>query len=414
MGNDLIENNERGIEICHIEDDSFDPVKHGYKKVSKEALENFSLISRYVVNEVVQNSGAKEAEKMLEGAYKVVIKEGMHLGSSSTKKGAVKGLLFSDDKNALVGQADWIKIDGKEVLRSTQIVSGVFNAMSIVTGQYYLSEINRDLTSIKAGVDEIHDFLKTDKASSIKADNITLMKMCRDYDYIMGNDSERLASSVELKRIKSESIKNIEFFKTKSKSVRWGIKPDMKAESFRGKMKELEEYYPQYWCAVFNFILAEALDVAITEMASSEYLTNRYIDANREVMNYKASFKSSIDAINNYIRKSKELNKKGKLPKELADIANAIPTLGIPAVVGVKAAAVGAVGIDNKITNDSKKKKKKAESQKEKLLQACDDCEPLDTVVRKIEEYRVAKNSEAEYVKIGDSVYVKYIEKVFK
>ena len=55
------------------------------------------------------------------------------------------------------------------------------------------------------------DFLKTDKASSIKADNITLMKMCRDYDYIMGNDSERLASSVELKRIKSESIKNIEF-----------------------------------------------------------------------------------------------------------------------------------------------------------------------------------------------------------
>lgn len=34
MGNDLIENNERGIEICHIEDDSFDPVKHGYKKVS--------------------------------------------------------------------------------------------------------------------------------------------------------------------------------------------------------------------------------------------------------------------------------------------------------------------------------------------------------------------------------------------
>ena len=152
MGNDLIENNERGIEICHIEDDSFDPVKHGYKKVSKEALENFSLISRYVVNEVVQNSGAKEAEKMLEGAYKVVIKEGMHFGSSSTKKGAVKGLLFSDDKNALVGQADWIKIDGKEVLRSTQIVSGVFNAMSIVTGQYYLSEINRDLTSIKAGV----------------------------------------------------------------------------------------------------------------------------------------------------------------------------------------------------------------------------------------------------------------------
>ena len=75
---------------------------------------------------------------------------------------------------------------------------------------------------------------------------------------------------------------------------------------------------------------------------------------------------------------------------------------------------LGAVGIDNKITNDSKKKKKKAESQKEKLLQACDDCEPLDTVVRKIEEYRVAKNSEAEYVKIGDSVYVKYIEKVFK
>ena len=60
------------------------------------------------------------------------------------------------------------KIDGKEVLRSTQIVSGVFNAMSIVTGQYYLSEINRDLTSIKAGVDDIKQEQKEQRKTNIE------------------------------------------------------------------------------------------------------------------------------------------------------------------------------------------------------------------------------------------------------
>ena len=43
--------------------------------------------------------------------YRPIIKDGTHLGGSHETDGAVRGLLFDDTTNRLVGQADWIEDD---------------------------------------------------------------------------------------------------------------------------------------------------------------------------------------------------------------------------------------------------------------------------------------------------------------
>ena len=410
MDNEITEIHESAIEVSTVNEDGVDYKRLGYKELPKDFLPRISMLTRGLSEEIAQKAAAKSAEKVLDGAYNVVIRDGMHLGKSANNKDAFRGMLFSNDGNALKGQADLLKIDGKSILVSPQIISGVFNAMSFATGQYYMSEINKNLKSISTGIDEIQDFLKTDKACAIKADYITLSRICRDMNFIMENDYERKAVSSDLKRINNNAIANIEFFKIMTESAINRLYKDSKVEEFQKVVKKLEEYYPQYWCSVFNYILSEALNAILSEMDSSKYLTGRYIDLNNEIMNYRVSFGKSVNKLEEYIQHSKKLNKKNMIPKELVEFAKALPTAGFVQVAGVKAAVVLAAEADAKLTKESKAKKKKAISREEKFIDACNDCVPLNTMVRMIEEYRIARNSEIEMVVTKDKAYIRYKE----
>ena len=409
MSNNIIKMEERGIEIFKVEED-IKPEKLGYKKVPEKMLPSISLLSSHVAGEIVRSSNKKNVDKVLDGAYKAIIKDGTHFGKSSTTKGAIKGLLFSDEGNVLMGQADWIKIDGKEILRSTQLISGVFSAMALVSGQYHLSEINKRLDSLGASLNDIYDFLKNDKASSIKADNITLINICRDIEFIMSNEFEKRSVSTELKSIKRNSLRNIEFFKTSTRSVRAGLRANIKAETFKKKMEQQMESYPQYWCSILNYALSESLDAMISGMDSSEYLTIRYIDLMREIMLYEDSIEKTSIAAKRYINNSKELNKKGVIPKDVVEVINAFPTFANPAALGVKAVASGAKLVDEALALKSKEKRIDAEMQEAELYNSYADCTPLKEVVRQIEEYRISRNSEVEILRYKGNYYVKYNE----
>ena len=410
MDNEIMKIQEPAIEIQTVYEDDTEFEKLGYKAVPKDLLPRVLMFTRGSSEEIAQKAAAESAEKVLDGAYKVVIKEGMHLGKSANNKGAFRGLLFSDEGNDLVGHADLIKIDGKDIALSPQIVSGVFNAMSFVTGQYYMSVINKNLESISTGISEIQDFLKTDKACAIKADSISLSRYCRDIEYIMDNDFERKVVATDLKRINNNAIANIEFFKLMTESARHSLYKDSKIEKMKSVFKNFEEYYPQYWCSVFNYILSDTLNAIISEMDSPQYLTDRYIDLNNEIMRYRDSFGKSVDKLDKYIKYSKELNKKNVIPKELVEIAKILPTDGIGPIAGVKMAAVVAAEVDSKLTKNSKKQKKKALSREERFIEACSGYIPLSNTVRKIDEYRIARNSEIEMIVTEDTAYIKYKE----
>ena len=73
-----------------------------------------------------------------------------------------------------------------------------FEAMAIASGQYFMTEINRDLKLINLKIDKILDFLYGDKKSELLAEISFVQGVHRNFRSIMAHEEQRLATIVNL------------------------------------------------------------------------------------------------------------------------------------------------------------------------------------------------------------------------
>ena len=337
----------------------------------------------------------------------------MHLGKSNTMPGAFKGLAFYDSNNKLAAHADWMPIsaDGIAVISGPQLVLGVFNIMSIATGQYYLSRINGKLTAIETGINDIIEFLEAEKRSEIIATDKILMDIYRNLEFIMGSDLERQTTSIELKRIKTESLRNAYFLKAKIEATSRKIKLTEKSESedLNEAFTKLEKDIPQYWCSVRSYINATILDTVISEMDYPQYLNNVKNDLESIVKQYTATNKAVDKRIDLFIKKANDLNKKKKLPKWFNNIVYCMPASNLWGL-GLKLAGLGIIVIDKKREADSKKKKEKAIKRQKQFNKARRSLDRLEEPIQLIEAYNICRNRQVELLCTNGDAYIKYAD----
>ena len=72
------------------------------------------------------------------------------------------------------------------------VLLGAFTAMSIASGQYFLSEINSKLTMMKLSLDKILEFLYGDKRAELMAEICFVRYAYQNYGSIMEHDQQRL------------------------------------------------------------------------------------------------------------------------------------------------------------------------------------------------------------------------------
>lgn len=387
--------------------------KKGYYKLPKEYIPYLDMFAQIVPDQLAQKMTADAANKAIneltQDAYKVVMKKGMHLGKSHNAPGAFKGMAFSKD-NDLKAMPDLYKItsDGIKTPLAPQLIQGGFALMSIATGQYFLTEINNSLSFLKEGMGNVTDFLETEKKSEIEADEETLLRIYYNLGYIMENDMERLSVSTSLKSMRNKALKNIKFFRTKIEKENQKIRANSKYDTFENACYELMKWYPQYWCAVKNYCSAYFLDTVITEMDDPDYLLHVYTDVKNQIFLYEELFSKSDERINNYIRKSKELNKKKILPSGTEKIAKLIPASGwfLVARIAVEGGAI----YDSYRQDASEKRKLETLEKADRFSEACSNTVPLNEIVRLIEEYRKSRNNPVEMIVIENEAYVKYLD----
>ena len=139
-----------GIGIERIEAENVDDLlEDGYEKTNNNVGANLDAFLQFIPKHVVNAINNDNVEKVLEGAFKVKIKDGMHLAKSKATEGAFRGTLLSNANNQVAGQAEWLKIDPSQLSPVPNIALGVFDALSIVVGQYYMAQINHKLSSIE-------------------------------------------------------------------------------------------------------------------------------------------------------------------------------------------------------------------------------------------------------------------------
>ncbi|SCY54801.1 hypothetical protein SAMN02910451_03043 [Butyrivibrio hungatei] len=126
------------------------------------------------VAQAVANTGAAKAYKNATEAagqlYKAIIPKGAVLDNSRDMKGAFRAS-YREVANRIEGNANLVPVDSKAAdgLAKLSSASAVMNVASMVVGQYYMTQINDQLTSISAGIDKIVDFQQKEYKSKVLA-----------------------------------------------------------------------------------------------------------------------------------------------------------------------------------------------------------------------------------------------------
>lgn len=92
------------------------------------------------------------------------------------------------------------------------VVAAAFTAMSIVTSQYYLTEINGKLNKIQQGVDKILDFLYGEKRAELMSEVVFAKYAYENYISIMAHEEQRIATISGLQDTKKIAMKDLEFY----------------------------------------------------------------------------------------------------------------------------------------------------------------------------------------------------------
>ena len=117
------------------------------------------------------------------------------------------------------GYGSMVRVDGKFAgtasfyeLTSQAAVLNAFTAMSAVTGQYFLAEINSRMDMMGQKLDKILEFLYSDKKAELMAELSFTKYAHQNYASIVSHEQHRLATIGSLQAAQKVAMKDIEFY----------------------------------------------------------------------------------------------------------------------------------------------------------------------------------------------------------
>ena len=178
--------------VTKIDDEQIIKTDPQYKEVGQ-----LSSVMQYAVHD--------SAASLLASAFICEFPEGV-VGELVPHNGGYLSTIRSLTSSDFVGTATFYPIE------TAAASYAMFNFLSLVTCQHYLSEINQQLSSIQQRIDKVLKFLYTDKSCEIYANSLAVSSICRNFNSIMKNETHRLASLMEVKQAKVVAEKNLQFY----------------------------------------------------------------------------------------------------------------------------------------------------------------------------------------------------------
>ena len=140
------------------------------------------------------------------GVYRVTIdKANAHL--MMTKAGKLTAVMKDNTTNKIVGHASLTAVSTAPL-----VANAVFSALSMVTGQYFLSEINDKLSHIEKNLEGIKHFLEIEKRSDLLANQCFINEVLNTIRFIQSNELQKQATILQLQSIRRSSYGNMCFY----------------------------------------------------------------------------------------------------------------------------------------------------------------------------------------------------------
>lgn len=145
------------------------------------------------------------ATETLQHGYFLEFPKGVQGTLMKLRSGGYSTVLVNEN-HRFVGTASLRKMD------SQVIALGAFSAMAVVSGQYFLSEINNNLKMMKLNLDKILEFLYGDKKAELMSEMSFVKYAYQNYTSIMSHEPQRLATIISLQEARKVAMKDIEFY----------------------------------------------------------------------------------------------------------------------------------------------------------------------------------------------------------
>ena len=143
---------------------------------------------------------------MLSKSMTLTFPEGVQGVLMKLKAGGYSTTLKSAETGKIVGTASL------DFATQQALCLGAFTAMSVVSGQYFLSQINSSLAQISSGLDKILEFLYGDKRAELLSEVNFIRFAYENYKSVMEHSEQRIATLISLQNAKKVAMKDIEFY----------------------------------------------------------------------------------------------------------------------------------------------------------------------------------------------------------
>ena len=401
-----------GIEIVCSEILPTELIEIGYKKMEiSEAcyFEPLLQMAAQIVVDKVKNTAVKKAfEEITKNSYKCILDPSKHLATIKGRTDIYIGSALDNATNQLSGQARWLKNDViLSVPNMPQVALNAFNALSIVTGQYFMSQINSSLSEIKDSMVDILQYFDDLKQSELQTALQDLNEIIEHLGYIK-KDSERVRNTVaQVDEIRNVSKNKINLRKNQIERIICKKAVADKEIAIANNIESIQKYIVQYRYAVYIYNLAQILKIYLNNITDTQELF-LYRDGLNDIVNqYKKTFSKAMDWVKTYLDENKTLNEVGKT-QILLSLSSGI-------VVGIlgsnfNLSSKTALFMKNLFDDNRKKKKEKYVLSHKKYQDQMNDMILVDSSISAMNKYIAMTEQKVEIVSLDGDYYIKYVD----
>lgn len=282
-----------GIEI-KIDNLKVDIKKEGYKKISLEQLAMFDSVMKTIPT-LLHHEATKEA-------YSVIFDKGLGVlqKASIEYPGYFRGNIVEfGTNNKIKGQALI-----KPLEKNFQLISATFTVMSIITGQYYLHNINKEMKNINKKLNEIQDFLSEDKKSILLSEEEFLNSTQDNLEFILSDNVYRSSTLVTIQKISIDSLAGLKFYCNQINQVKIDKEKD-KIEEIIQKIKELGSLISNYLYSIYLFSFSLFLETILSQNTEEKYFDHMKDKIEKVCIEYQKNSAVWLKKWNELVKKSK-------------------------------------------------------------------------------------------------------------
>ena len=384
-------------------------LEKGYRRIGAAEVARLSSVFQYIPQIAAAhiNEGAIQTafNAVTEGTYRVRLEAGMHLCRSRLTPGAFRAVGLDNATNKIAGNAELFANDAAlAVSKAPQIALCVFNVASLVTGQYFMSQVNGKLTELKGSVSRVEQYLDASQRSELKAAFQELEDITARLDFIKTNEQKVNSTVEQIHSVQRTAQKSMNLRQEQiAREKATANKTDEDVEIIR-KLDAIGKYIMEYRYAAQLYCVATLLEVQLRGITDTDELSAYRTQMNTRVEQYLNDYALCENDLSDYLSKNHVLNDRSFL-QNLATGATTVVSIALGGIAGIFPGLRLASNVDDLFKDNQKRIKAERVGYVKQFMDELSDVSSLLSPVKAVTNYISSVGKEIDIVKIGDEYY---------